>query len=148
MDVSAATLDDVPQLCELLELLFSQEAEFAPDHALQAEGLRQILADPERGRILVLRDGSSLVGMASLLFTISTALGGRVAILEDMVVHPSARGGGAGSLLLQAAIDVARSSGCRRITLLTDHSNEAAQRFYQRHGFTLSSMVPLRLMLA
>ena len=147
MEISAATLDDVPQLCELLELLFSQEAEFVPDHAIQSEGLRQILAESERGQIWVLRDGSSLVGMVNLLFTVSTALGGRVAILEDMVVHPSARGGGAGSALLQSAISAARSAGCRRITLLTDGSNQAAQRFYQRHGFTLSDMVPLRLLL-
>lgn len=147
MEISAATLDDIPQLCKLLELLFSQEAEFAPDRAIQAAGLREIIAEPQRGQIWVLRDGTSPVGMVNLLFTISTALGGRVAILEDMVVHPSARGGGAGSQLLQAAISAAQSAGCRRITLLTDGSNEAAQRFYQRHGFALSDMVPLRLML-
>ena len=147
MEVSIATLDDVPQLCELLELLFSQEAEFQADRAVQSVGLRQIIEGPERGQILVLRDGSSLVGMVNLLFTISTALGGRVGILEDMVVQPSLRGRGAGSVLLQGAINAAQSAGCLRLTLLTDHTNEAAQRFYQRHGFVLSDMIPLRLML-
>lgn len=148
MEVNAATLDDIPQLCDLLELLFSQEAEFQPNRAIQSAGLRQIIEQPERGRILVLRDGPSLLGMVNLLFTISTALGGRVAILEDMVVHPSQRGSGAGSRLLQAAINTAQCADCRRITLLTDRTNEAAQRFYQRHGFTLSDMIPLRLLLS
>ncbi len=82
MEVSVATLDDVPQLCELLELLFSQEAEFQADRAIQSAGLRQIVEQPEQGQILVLRDGPSAAGMVNLLFTISTALGGRVGILE------------------------------------------------------------------
>jgi len=146
IEISIATLDDVPQLCELLELLFSQEAEFQADHAVQSVGLRQIIEQPERGQILVARDGSLLVGMVNLLFTVSTALGGRVAILEDMIVRPDGRGSGAGSLLLQAVINAAQAAGCRRITLLTDRTNVAAQRFYQRHGFILSDMVPLRLM--
>jgi len=147
MEISVATPDDIPQLCELLELLFSQETEFQPDRAVQSAGLRQIIEQPEHGQILVLRDALSLVGMVNLLFTVSTALGGRVGILEDMVVHSSQRGSGAGSLLLKAAINAAQSAGCLRITLLTDRTNEAAQRFYQRHGFTLSDMIPLRLLL-
>ena len=148
MEISAATLIDIPQLCELLELLFSQEAEFQADHAIQAVGLRQIIEHPERGQILVVRDGSSIVGMVNLLFTVSTALGGRVAILEDMIVHPSQRRSGAGSQLLQAAINAAQVAGCLRITLLTDCINAPAQRFYQRHGFILSDMIPLRLSLS
>ncbi|HEY1121800.1 MAG TPA: GNAT family N-acetyltransferase [Haloferula sp.] len=148
MQVTEATPEDIPQLCDLLGLLFSQEAEFTPDAETQAQGLREIIGFPERGRILVLRSGGTLVGMVNLLFTISTALGGRVAMLEDMVVKPSQRESGAGSLLLKAAIECARANGCRRVTLLTDGTNSRAQRFYQRHGFTTSDMVPLRLILA
>jgi GNAT superfamily N-acetyltransferase len=147
MDISPATLSDIPQLCELLELLFSEETEFHPNRAAQSAGLRQIMESPDRGQILVLRNGTSVVGMVNLLFTISTALGGRVAILEDMVIHPAQRGKGDGSRLLQAAINFARSTECHRITLLTDRTNEAAQRFYRRHGFRVSAMIPLRLLL-
>jgi ribosomal protein S18 acetylase RimI-like enzyme len=147
MNISPATVSDIAELCELLELLFSEEAEFHTNHAVQSAGLRQIMESPDRGQILVLRNGTSVVGMVNLLFTISTALGGRVAILEDMVIHPAQRGNGRGSRLLQAAINVARSAECRRITLLTDRSNESAQRFYRRHGFRMSAMVALRLLL-
>ena len=147
MNISPATLSDIPQLCDLLELLFSEEAEFHPDRAVQSAGLGQIMERADRGQILVLRNGTSVVGMVNLLFTISTALGGRVAILEDMIIHPAQRGNGGGSSLLQAAINVARSAECRRITLLTDRTNESAQRFYQRHGFRVSAMIPLRLLL-
>ena len=146
MEISRATVEDIPQLCELLALLFDQEAEFRPDSALQAEGVRQIIEFPERGRILALREGQSVVGMVNLLFTVSTALGGRVAILEDMVVRPDFRSRGAGSMLLEAALAFARSWGCLRVTLLTDSANEAAHRFYSRHGFSGSDMVPMRLL--
>lgn len=148
MEITEATLKDIDRLCDLLGLLFTQEAEFRPDRALQAAGLKLILDSPERGRILVLREGTSLVGMVSLLFTVSTALGCRVVLLEDMVVHPAYRMKGAGTQLLRAAVDLAKASGCGRITLLTDRTNESAQRFYERHGFNLSEMVPMRLPLA
>ena len=147
MEITEGTKDDIPGLCELLDLLFEQEIEFRPARSLQSTGLQQIIDFPERGRILVLRQGDSLIGMVNLLFTISTALGGRVALLEDMIMRPEYRGSGAGSELLQAAINLAELSGCRRITLLTDQTNESAQRFYKQHGFNLSEMVPMRFFL-
>lgn len=147
MEVGRATPEDIPQLCGLLLLLFEQEAEFRPDRKLQAEGLRQIIDHPERGEILVLRKAPSIIGMVNILFTVSTALGGMVAILEDMVALPEFRNRGAGSLLLNEAISFARSQGCLRITLLTDNLNEGAKRFYARHGFIESAMVPMRLLL-
>jgi ribosomal protein S18 acetylase RimI-like enzyme len=145
MRIEMASADDIPQLSKLLAVLFAQEEEFEPDAAKQAAGLRQIIEYPEVGQILLLRDGEEVAGMVSLLYTVSTARGGRVALLEDLVVCPERRGIGAGSILLKAAINHARAAGCSRITLLTDHTNEAAIRFYWRHGFTASGMLPLRL---
>ena len=145
--ITPATLDDIPQLCALLALLFTQEADFQPDMEKQSAALREIIAHPATGRILALHEGDAIVGMVNLLFSISTACGGKVALLEDMVVHPSRRGDGLGSKLLQAAVELARREGCLRITLLTDRVNDSAIRFYQRHGFGTSEMMPLRLAL-
>jgi len=147
MQITPANPSDIPALCTLLDLLFSQEAEFRPDRQAQTRGLASIISDPGVGHILVAREGNQVVGMVSLLYTVSTALGGRVALLEDMVVVLQARGAGLGSQLLAKAVELARASGCLRITLLTDRANEPAQRFYQRHGFSLSAMTPMRLML-
>ena len=148
MQITPASTTDIPALCILLDILFSQEAEFKPDHAAQSRGLTRIISSPEIGLIVVARQDSQVVGMVNLLYTISTALGDRVALLEDMVVSPSARGSGVGSRLLEQAIQFARLDGCKRITLLTDRTNESAQRFYQRHGFGFSAMIPLRLSLS
>ncbi len=146
-DITAATLNDLPALCSLLNALFTQEAEFQPDEAAQRRGLTRIITQPDVGLIVVAREGGQVRGMVNLLYTVSTALGERVALLEDMVVSPSRRGTGLGRQLLQGAIGLARAQGCRRITLLTDGDNVAARRFYEREGFSVSGMVPYRLAL-
>lgn len=148
MQIQAAVVSDVPALSALLSILFAQEAEFTPDHEAQCRGLFEIISRPESGTILVAKDDTQALGMVNLLYTVSTALGERVALLEDMVVSPAARDHGLGTRLLESAIEVARVAGCKRITLLTDSSNVAAQRFYARHGFVTSPMIPLRLSLA
>lgn len=145
--IERAREHDIEALCELLSVLFAQEAEFTPDREAQRRGLARIIGDADVGVILVAREGGGIVGMANLLYTVSTALGTRVALLEDMVVAPHVRGWGVGSALLAQAIAVAREQGCGRITLLTDGVNATAQRFYARHGFSMSGMVPMRLSL-
>lgn len=143
-NIETATAGDIPQLVGLLHALFTQEADFHPDPARQARGLAQIIEQPDHGRIFVLREHGEILGMVNVLFSISTALGGPVAWIEDMVVKPGHRGNGIGSALLRHAIDFARDTGLLRLTLLTDTVNSEAQRFYERHGFERSPMLPMR----
>jgi ribosomal protein S18 acetylase RimI-like enzyme len=84
--------------------------------------------------------------MVSVQVLVSTACGGDVLLLEDLVVSPQHRNKGLGSALLEHVIHFARQHGYRRITLLTDRVNANAQRFYKRHGFSGSDMVPYRLL--
>ena len=147
MLIEMATAADIPALSDLLSVLFSQEAEFTPNTEAQQRGLAEIISKPDIGVVLVARHNDQTVGMVNLLFTISTALGEKVALLEDMVVSPAGRGTGIGTKLLSKAISFARAQGCKRITLLTDQSNESAQRFYAKQGVLVSGMVPMRLPL-
>lgn len=147
MKISLATVFDVPALCNLLSLLFTQEADFQPDYEAQRRGLLKILKNPNVGVILVARQKNQIVGMVNLLFTVSTALGQRVALLEDLVILPNQRGKGIGSQLLEEAIEIAKLHDCHRITLLTDLANQSAQHFYRQHGFHFSAMIPMRILL-
>lgn len=147
MEITFATFSDIPALCNLLSLLFSQEADFQPNYEAQRRGLKRILENPDIGLILIASENAQIVGMVNLLFTISTALGERVALLEDLVVAPNQRSKGIGSKLLKQAIETARLHECHRITLLTDLANESAQRFYRKHGFSFSAMIPMRVLL-
>jgi ribosomal protein S18 acetylase RimI-like enzyme len=142
-----ANAADIPRLVELLGILFESEAEFARDAEKQRAGLQAILAEPSKGRIFVARDGRELVAMASLLYTISTAEGGKAALFEDLVVAPEHRKRGIGEALLKHVVAQARAEGLLRITLLTDMQNERAQAMYRRVGFVGSPMKPMRLKL-
>ncbi|QMU60452.1 MAG: GNAT family N-acetyltransferase [Gammaproteobacteria bacterium] len=144
MQLREAKLDDIPELCELLNYLFEQEEEFKPNTEVQGKGLKNIISNSDVGVIVIAIDSDKIIGMVNILYTISTALGSRVAILEDMVVTPKTRGKGVGSMLMKYSLDLAKRNCCKRITLLTDFDNEGAHRFYQDHGFSRSSMVAFR----
>ena len=81
------------------------------------------------------RDGGlSVVGSLTLAFyRIPTGL---KAWIEDVVVDESARGLGVGEALNLAAIDESRQRGAKNVSLTSRSSREAANRLYQRLGFT------------
>ena len=147
MKIELATTADIPTLCSLLDHLFSQEVEFKPNHEIQSRGLEKILNNNNIGNIFVAKKNKKIIGMVILLYTASTALGERVALLEDMVVSPNERGLGIGSMLLDHAVKYATEKGCKRITLLTDKMNIRAQKFYKQHEFNRSSMIPFRMII-
>ena len=138
---------DLPRLVELLGILFESEAEFSADAEKQRSALQAILSDPAKGKIYVAREGREVVAMASLLYTISTAEGGKAALFEDLITAPEHRKRGIGAALLKHVIEQARAEGVLRITLLTDMQNERAQAMYRRAGFVGSPMKPMRLKL-
>ncbi len=78
----------------LVGMLLAQERDFAPDTTRQQAALERLLAEPNLGVVLVARRDGRVVGSVTLLRTISTALGGEVGLLEDLIVGPTDRGNG------------------------------------------------------
>jgi GNAT superfamily N-acetyltransferase len=148
VNIEPATEADLDELSDLLGELFSEESDFRPNKEKQLRGLRLIFEQPNRGRVFVLRHDRVIVGMINLLFTISTAEGGFVILLEDLVIHRKYREHGYGSDLLEHAIQFARQKNFLRITLLTDRPEIRSQNFFRRHGFHESSMMPMRLLVS
>lgn len=142
--IDPASLADLDDLTELVMELFRLEEDFQPDRRKQQHGLRLILEQPNRGRIFVIRNEHRIVAMVNLLFTISTAEGGMVILLEDCIVHPDHRRLGLGGRLLEHVCEFAKRRGFLRITLLTDRVVKESREFFAKHGFTESSMVPMR----
>ncbi len=114
MNIDFATAKDLPHLADLLAELF------------------------------VLRIGGEVAGMANALITVSTAEGGRVLLLEDVIVRREHRGGGLGRRLVEHVLDWAREQGITRVTLLADRDNRSALDFYRKLGFEHSNMMVLR----
>lgn len=98
-----------------------------------AAELLAIVDNPNSVLFLAEVDGA-LVGSLTLAFyRIPTGL---KAWIEDVVVDASARGHGVGEALNLAAIAEARSRGAKNVSLTSRSSREAANRLYQRLGFT------------
>jgi ribosomal protein S18 acetylase RimI-like enzyme len=102
-----------------------------------AEVIRRIV-EAEATTVLIARDlraGGRIVGTLTLaVFTIPT---GMRAWIEDVVVDESMRGRGVGEALNREAVRCAVAAGARTVELTSRPSREAANRLYQRLGFTL-----------
>ena len=84
--------------------------------------------------VFVARVDGEIVGSLTLvMYRIPTGL---KAWIEDVVVDEAARGSGVGEALNFAAIDEARRRGAKAVSLTSRPSREAANRLYQRIGFS------------
>lgn len=144
MKIRKAILADIEVLNSLLETLFCQEQEFSPDAKKQKRALKKIITSKKVGDIFVLEIDKELVAMVNILYTYSTALGAKVALLEDMVVKENKRQYGYGSKLLKGVIKALKKKRVLRVTLLSDFDNEKAHKFYENFGFKKSGMIVLR----
>lgn len=143
MCIRPATHADLAAMTELLEQLFGIETEFAVDKAKQMRGLALLLETP-KAVVLVADVGGKVVGMVTMQTVVSTAEGGPVGWVEDLVVDEAWRGKGIGSSLLRAILGLAFARGLSRVQLLADAENAAALLFYHRHGLRRTRMVCVR----
>ena len=85
--------------------------------------------------IFVARIDGVIVGTVTLvLYRIATGL---KAWIEDVVVDENARGHGVGESLNMAAVEQAGRHGAKAVSLTSRPSREAANRLYQRIGFSV-----------
>ena len=151
-----ATPQDVPQLVQLLNILFGIEQDFRADPEKQERGLldyddlidKTLLATPEKAVIMTARDAhGNVIGMVSAQLVISTAEGAYSAWIEDMVIAEGWRTQGIGRRLLSSALDWARSRGATRAQLLVDLDNEPALGYYDHLGWQATRLGARRISL-
>ena len=143
--IRTAKPSDIPQLVELLKELFIIEADFDFDEDKQAHGLN-LLLNSDKDCILVaqLLNDNKVLGMCTVQTLISTAEGGPVGLLEDLVVAAEFRNQGIGAKLLVEAVNWAECQGLKRLQLLADKNNLPALNFYQKQGWNSTQLVCLR----
>jgi len=71
--------------------------------------------------------------LSLVVFSIPT---GTKAWVEDVVVAQVARGKGVGMALMNHALAVAKNAGAKSVDLTSRPSREAANKLYQKLGFT------------
>lgn len=141
--IRTANTSDLGSMTGLLGELFSIEADFNPDVRRQRQGLANLMTD-ENATLLVAVDGKEIVGMCTLQRLISTAEGGTVGMVEDLVVAESHRGEGIGGMLLDRIEAIAQEQHMSRLQLLTDIGNESALHFYDEHGWEKLHLIAMR----
>ncbi len=116
---------------EALQRLLPQLSSSPPP---TAEQLHEMVTHPDSVLFVARLDGVIVGSLTLVQYRIPTGL---KAWIEDVVVDQAARGHGIGELLNQAALDEAQRRGHKGVSLTSRPSREAANRLYQRLGFTL-----------
>lgn len=150
VEVREAGPDDVGRVAEFFSAAWTLAGPDAPGFAGMTEdavraiqapsALRRAVGGPDR-RIFI-----ALVGPADptvrgpadrtvLGFAATARVDRRSVELTGLVLLPGQSGRGIGGRLLEAALRSARDGGFRQLTVRTELTNEAALRFYDRHGF-------------
>jgi GNAT superfamily N-acetyltransferase len=95
----------------------------------------RLLAEPQRGRILLAGDAGLATGYVAVCFGYSIEFHGVDAFVDELYVLPPERGQGLGQKLLDAAEALCRAEGVVALHLEVDHANPKAHALYQRKGF-------------
>jgi ribosomal protein S18 acetylase RimI-like enzyme len=140
-----AQRSDMDAMVDLLEVLFSIEDDFSVDKARQRRGLKLMLDGCLKHRcIKVAEVNGKVIGMCTAQTLISTAEGGIVALVEDVVVDLQFRDRGIGRKLMESIEDWSRSRGATRMQLLADRTNFSALDFYDKIGWLPTQLICLR----
>ena len=111
----------------------------------------EYLTDPDRVVLTALDDGR-IVAYAMMIRgvpdddEVARAVTARPAVeLSKMYVLPQAHGGGVSAALMSAALQHATTLGAACVWLGVNQQNQRAQRFYAKHGFTITGTKTFRL---
>lgn len=143
VNLRPAKQEDIDGMSKLLSQLFSIEADFMPDEEKQRRGLRMLL-DALGAYVLVAEEQGSVIGMATVQVLVSTAEGGHVGLVEDVVVDHECRSKGIGSALLDQLKVWAEDNGLTRLQLAADRDNSDALGFYAEKGWKQTNLGLLR----
>ncbi|MEV0192906.1 GNAT family N-acetyltransferase [Kitasatospora purpeofusca] len=134
---------DRADLPAVLALLADEDRVVDPATVVVTEAyeraFRAIDTDP-RNELLVLADtDGTVVGCLQATYIPGLGKGGAErALLEAVRIRADRRGGGLGRVLMELAIDRARSRGCALVQLTSNKQRGAAHRFYAGLGFARS----------
>ncbi len=146
--IRTAQLSDLDALIALLNELFDIETDFCGDAEKQRTGLTLLLNSDSACVFVAQRtDNNEVIAMCSVQTLISTAEGGHVGLVEDVIVNTAYRGHGIGKKLLRHLTDWAVQHDFKRLQLLADKTNAPALAFYNQQHWQTTQLIALRKLL-
>jgi Leucine-rich repeat (LRR) protein/predicted GNAT family N-acyltransferase len=138
--IERAQEEDLPEMAELIGVLFAIEVDFEIDYEKQLAGIKKLHVY-EGADMLVAKHEGKVVGMVTMQRLISSAAGDFIGQIEDLVVHEEYRKMGVGSRLINKMRFIAiEEYGYKRIQLAADMDNTNALQFYTRRGFRRTNL--------
>lgn len=132
--IRAATMQDMDVVWAFVQKKASFDNWLDKLEATQEKLAEAMFASPPMmGALLAEVDGKA-VGFATYFFTFSTYFAKRCLWLDDLYVDESKRGGGIGTDLLRAVVQVSIDHGCPRVEWVTAATNAKAISFYEGMG--------------
>jgi ribosomal protein S18 acetylase RimI-like enzyme len=135
--IRPATLDDDRTLVDLDRRCWS----LAHDVTEAPPAAGGSLLDGHAGDFLVAEVAGRVVGYVRVAPPTPLPSNAHVQQVRGLLVDPALRGRGIGRALLDAAVDLARSRGARRLWLRVLRTNPAAQRLYAAAGFEVEGVL-------
>lgn len=139
--IRAATEGDIDALVGLLGQLFEIESVFTFDAAVHRRGLEALISGHGQAWVWVALSGDTVSGMCTAQRLISTAVGGPVLHVEDVVVDSARHGAGIGSALMAHVERWAVENGYRRLQLVADGANTPAITFYRNRNWEKTNLI-------
>ena len=136
VNIRAATRDDVPAIVDWMMAVPLWQR-----YGIEREPTERNLTEAiERGDLVLTADAEeSAIGLA---WCLPNGMLGRYPYIRLLGVNPQIQSKGIGSGLLTAVEEEIVESGSRHLFLLVSDFNLDAQRFYERHGFVRSGLLP------
>jgi GNAT superfamily N-acetyltransferase len=135
IQILAAAPPDIDALLPMVEQYWRFEAIGGFDAARMRRLLTRVLEDGTLGRAWLATVYGEPAGYLLAVYVFSLEHQGLTAEIDELFVVPAHRGLGVGHQMLTAAETHFRIEGCTSVSLQLGRSNEAARKFYRRHGF-------------
>ena len=143
MNIRKATQADIPQILRLLVQVNLVHHNGRPDifkgpvTKYDEQQLRSLLTD-ERRPVYVCVEGARVLGYVFCILRETPdspmMVETRTLYVDDLCVDEDARGKGVGKALMEDVTKLAKTLGCRSVTLNVWACNEGARRFYEAIG--------------
>lgn len=133
--IRRATLEDGPAISRLLGQLAEAVEDWPFSPAWVEANLPPMLEDDDY-LLLVAEGEGQVVGLLTLHLRRTLFHPTSVALVDELVVDRAWRNQGVGRRLMAEAIRAARARGACEVEVSTERSNQAAQAFYRRLGFS------------
>jgi GNAT superfamily N-acetyltransferase len=146
IEIRRAGIEDEAGVFDMLRQLSAGDT--PPESRTNWQGgtatFREMVADNEKGTVLIAEEGNEIVGVLTLSYPVAIRCAGIYTCIEEFIVSQKMRGRGVGGQLLEAAIAEATTRGCHEIQV--NRPSELGYPVYLRHGWEdLGKHLNLRL---